>query len=78
MEEISGTSYSWYLDITPNQMFSLEGYPIEGKRGLPHCGKHGNILERNEVVLFDGKAAGAFPPDHCWLCENLLPVFRQM
>jgi hypothetical protein len=25
----------WYLDITPNEMFSLYDYPIQGKDGLP-------------------------------------------
>ena len=56
MTEQSGKQFSWYLDITPNQMFSLYDYPIEEKRGLPLCGEHGNQLEQKEVVLFDDEA----------------------
>ena len=37
--------FSWYLDITPNEMFSLYDYPIPGKEGLPLCEKHGKKLE---------------------------------
>jgi len=70
MEAINETGYGWYLDITPNQMFSLDGYPIDGKRGLPLCGKHGNQLEQKEVVLYDGEATDASPPNRCWVCED--------
>ena len=59
-----------YLDITHNQMFSLDGYPIEGKRGLQLCREHGNQLEQKEVVLFDGCATEASLPDHCGVCEE--------
>lgn len=44
------TGYGWYLDITPNKMFSIYDYPIDGKRGLTLCGKHGNTLKQKEVV----------------------------
>jgi len=47
---------AWYLDITPNQMFSLYDYPIPGKRGLPLCEKHGRQLELNEVGDLDKEA----------------------
>ena len=70
MSEQSGKQFSWYLDITPNQMFSIDGYPIEGKRGLPLCKEHGNMLEQKEVVLFDGETSNASHPDHCWVCED--------
>ena len=70
MEEMSRTGFGWYLDLTPNQMFSLDGYPVEGKRGLPLCKVHGDKLEQKEVVLFDGEATEASPPDHCWVCEG--------
>ena len=62
--------FSWYLDITPNQMFSLYDYPILGKRGLPLCEKHGHQLEMKEVVVYDKEATEAFPPDRCWVCEE--------
>jgi hypothetical protein len=29
--------FAWYIDITPNQMFSLYEYLIPGKSGLPLC-----------------------------------------
>lgn len=61
--------FGWYLDITPNQMFSFDGYPIEGKRGFPLCKKHGKQLEVKEVVIFDREATDASPPDYCWVCE---------
>ena len=64
MEEIYKTGFGWYLDITPNQMFSLDGYPIDGKRGLHLCREHGKQLEQKKVVLFDDEAAGVAPPDH--------------
>ena len=60
---------AWYLDITPNGMFSLGDYPIPGKDGVPLCQKHGKQLEMKEVVLFDKEATEANPPDHCWVCE---------
>ena len=62
--------FRWYLDITPNRMFSLYDYPIPGKNGLPLCDKHGNHLEMKEVVLYDQDATEAFPPDHCWVCST--------
>ena len=64
------TSYGWYLDITPNQMFSLDEYPIQGKRGLPFCDKHGMQLEQKEVVVYDREATKKAPPEHCWVCEE--------
>ena len=33
MEEIYKTGFGWYLDITPNRMFSLGDYPIQGNDG---------------------------------------------
>jgi hypothetical protein len=61
--------YAWYLDITPNRMFSLYEYPFPGKCGLPLCELHGRQLERKEVVLFDQEATEASAPDHCWVCK---------
>jgi hypothetical protein len=43
--------YAWYLDITPNEMFSFDGYLIAGKRGIPLCQEHGRQLEMKEVVV---------------------------
>jgi len=57
-------TFSWYLDITPNQMFSLYEYPINGKNGLPLCKNHGMQLELKEVVLYDKDATVKSPPDH--------------
>jgi hypothetical protein len=57
--------YAWYLDITPNRMFSLYEYPITGKNGLPLCEPYGSQLELKEVVIFDRVATKASPPDHC-------------
>ena len=62
--------FSWYLDITPNRMFSLYEYPIPGKNGLPLCREHGQQLELKEVVLYDREATEMASPEHCWLCEE--------
>jgi hypothetical protein len=35
MSKITKNNFAWYLDITPNQMFSLYEYPVSGKNGLP-------------------------------------------
>ena len=70
MTEQSGGQFSWYIDITPNQMFSLYEYPIPGKDGLPLCKKHGKQLEMKEIVVYDKGATEALPPDHCWVCED--------
>ena len=56
MEYSTEKKYAWYLDITPNQMFSLYDYPIPGKGGLPLCELHGQQLESKEVVLYDKEA----------------------
>lgn len=71
MTEKSVGQFAWYLDITPNQMFSLYEYPIPGKEGLTLCEKHGRQLEQKEVVVFDRDATVISPPDHCWVCNNL-------
>ena len=60
--------YNWYLDITPNEMFSLYDYPVPGKDVLPLCKIHGKKLEMLEVVIFDREATEVSPPDHCWVC----------
>jgi hypothetical protein len=62
--------FAWYLDITPNHMFSLYEYPIIAKAGLPLCELHGNQLELKEVVLYDEEATLLAPTDHCWVCEE--------
>ncbi len=62
--------FAWYLDITPNQMFSLYDYPVSGKDGLPLCELHGRQLELKEVVLYDNDASEKYPPDHCWVCTG--------
>jgi hypothetical protein len=58
--------FDWYIDITPNEMFSL--YDIHGKRGIPLCQEHGHQLEMKEVVVIDSQATSKQPPDHCWAC----------
>jgi len=70
MTEQSGGPFSWYLDITPNRMFSLYEYPVLGKDGLPLCQKHGKKLELKEVVVYDKEATETYPPDHCWVCKE--------
>ncbi|MFC2054751.1 hypothetical protein ACFLV7_10750 [Chloroflexota bacterium] len=57
--------YSWYLDITLNEMFSLYDYPTPGKDGLPLYEEHGKKLEMLEVVIFDREATEFSPPDLC-------------
>ena len=57
--------FSWYLDITPNEMFSLYDYPVQGKDGLPLCEVHGKKLEMLEVVIIDREATELSPPDRC-------------
>ena len=61
--------FAWFLDITPNRMFSLYEYPIPGKDGLPLCEQHGKQLEQKEVVVYDKEASEKSPPDHCWVCK---------
>jgi len=56
MSQSAKNKFAWYLDITPNQMFSLYDYPIPGKSGLPLCEDHGRQLELKEVVLLDNAA----------------------
>jgi len=70
MEYNPDKKYAWYLDITPNQMFSLGDYPVPGKAGLPLCELHGKQLELKEVVLYDKEATDLAPPDHCWVCKE--------
>jgi hypothetical protein len=48
--------FAWYLDLTPNRMFSLYDYPSSGKDGLPLCEQRGRKLEMKEVVLYDEEA----------------------
>jgi len=64
------SQFAWYLDITPNQMFSLYDYPIPGKKGLPLCQVHGKQLEMKEVVVLDKTSTELALPDHCWVCEE--------
>ena len=45
MSQAAKNKFAWYLDITPNQMFSLYEYLIPGKTGLPLCEEHGRQLE---------------------------------
>ncbi len=68
--EKSEVKFSWYLDLTPNQMFSLYDYPIANKSGLPLCQLHGRQLELKEVVVLDQVATKKAPPDHCWVCKE--------
>ena len=68
MQEVM-SRFAWYLDITPNEMFSLDEYPIACKRGIPLCQEHGKQLEMKEVVVLDHLATELAPPDHCWVCD---------
>jgi hypothetical protein len=48
--------FAWYLDLTPNRMFSLyDNYPIPGKTGLLLCELHGQQLELKETVVRDNE-----------------------
>jgi hypothetical protein len=68
---MTSVPFAWYLDITPNQMFSdFYAYPILGRRGLPLCLEHGRQLELKEVVLYDEQATSILSPDHCWVCRE--------
>jgi hypothetical protein len=62
--------FAWYLDLTPNQMFSLYDYPVADKRGSPLCEIHGRQLELKELVVYDKEATENFPPVHCCVCEE--------
>jgi hypothetical protein len=70
MSKITKINFAWYLDITPNQMFSLYEFPVSGKNGLPLCEEHGKQLELKEVVVFDQEATKASHPDLCWVCKE--------
>ena len=70
MSQADAFNFAWYLDITPNQMFSLYDYPVPGKSGLPLCEEHGRQLELKEVVLYDKQATELAPPDQCWVCKE--------
>jgi hypothetical protein len=50
------TDFAWYLDITPNKMFSLCDYPFPGKDSLPFREHHSRQLRTKEVVLYDKEA----------------------
>ena len=63
-------TFAWFLDITPNAMFSLYQYPIPGKNGLPLCEEHGQQLELKEVVLYKREVTEIAPLDHCWVCTE--------
>jgi hypothetical protein len=54
-------NYAWYLDLTPNRMFSL---PIPGKDGLPLCQQHGRQLEVKEVMFQDKETTKTFMSDY--------------
>jgi hypothetical protein len=60
--------FSWYLDLTLNEMFTLDEYPISGKRGIPLCQRHGRQLEMKEVVVLDREATNIMPPNNFWVC----------
>jgi hypothetical protein len=60
--------FAWYLDITPNRMFSLNLYPIEGKDGIPLCEAHGKQLELKEVVVYDTDTTSKHTAPFCWVC----------
>ena len=62
--------FSWYLDLTPNQMFSLYKYPIPGKDGLPLYEEYGKQLEMKEVVLYNKEATDISPPFYCWVYKD--------
>lgn len=64
------TRFAWYLDLTPNEMFSIGDYPLPGKRGLPLCQEHGNQLEQKELVAYDPDATKLSSASHCWICEE--------
>jgi len=63
-------NFAWYLDTTPNQMFSLYDYPIPGMDGIPLCEQHGRQLELKEVIVYDKDATELAPPNHCWVCDT--------
>jgi hypothetical protein len=53
--------FAWYLDITPNQMFSdFYGCPIPSLRGLPLWQEHGKQLEQRLVSQYEESAINAF------------------
>jgi hypothetical protein len=56
--------FAWYLDITPNEMFSFGDYPIADKRGIPMCQEHGKQLEMKKVVVLDQVATEMISQAH--------------
>jgi len=56
--------YAWYLDITPNQMLSLDDYPIPGITCLPLCVGHVRRLKQKEILLLDKAATDAEKINH--------------
>jgi hypothetical protein len=65
------STFAWYLDTTPNHMFSeFYAYPIPGKTGLPLCQEHGRQFQLKEVVLYDEEATMVSFPDHCWVYRD--------
>jgi hypothetical protein len=64
-------TFAWYLDLTPNQMFSaFYAYPLPGKIGLPLCQEHGRWLDLKEAVVYDDEATQISTADHCWVCQG--------
>jgi hypothetical protein len=54
---MSTSPFAWYLDLTPNQLFSdFYAYPLPWKTGLPLCQEHRQWLELKEAVVYDEEA----------------------
>jgi hypothetical protein len=56
---MSSIPFTWYLALTPNDMFSLYAYHIPGKRSPPFCQEHGLQLilvpaGRQQILPFEG------------------------
>jgi len=54
--------FAWYLDITPNEMFSFGDFSIADKRSIHMCQEHGMQLEMKEVVVLDQIATEMISP----------------
>jgi hypothetical protein len=65
------SAFAWYLDLTPNQMFSdFYAYPLPGKSGLPLCQEHNQWLKLKETVVYDEEATRVSIANHCWVCQE--------
>jgi hypothetical protein len=62
-------TFTWCIDITDDNSYSVSDYPIAGKNGLSLCQRHALELEQAEDVIPDSAANALQPASYCWICD---------